>query len=98
VRVGASTTDRLTQVSAFRDDIRNRVTIVLINNESAEASVDIDVKAVTFSEPVTGEQSASGRYWMPIPNVTRVSPGTLSLTVPAESVTTLAIPITVLRN
>jgi len=95
VRVGASTTDRLTQVSAFRDDIRNRLTIVLINNESTEASVDIDVKAVTLSESVTGEQSASGRYWVPISDVSRVPPGTLSLTVPAESVTTLAIPVMV---
>jgi O-glycosyl hydrolase len=95
VRVGASTADRLTQVSAFRDDARHRVIIVLINNRNTEAPVDIEAKAAFWSEPVTGEQSASGKYWVSISSVARSSPGTLSLTVPAESVTTLAIPFTV---
>jgi hypothetical protein len=91
VRVDASSSDALVQLTAFRDDRARRLTLVIINNSVGSQSVTVGVSGVVPNGGITGEQSTPSAYWNPIPALT---PGTagFSITLPGTSVTSLALP------
>jgi O-glycosyl hydrolase len=90
VRLEATSSSPLLQVTAFRDDGQGRSVVVIINNASTESTVDVSVTGLAMAGSLAGEQSTTRAYWQPLPPLATVSPGSFSLTVPALSVTTVA--------
>lgn len=94
VRVDATSTDALVQVSAFRDDSQGRVVAVLINNTNSAQPAQVSVTGTQLdsSRAVEGETSVAGAYWTPLTGVTATSTG-FSTALPPMSVTTVAARI-----
>lgn len=94
VRIEASSNDALLQVVAFRDDQAQRFVAVIINNTTQARTVDIRLSNLRLSGNLGGEQSTAEAYWQALPPMALGSADQFQLTVPGESVTTLAAPIT----
>ena len=90
IRIDATSSDPLLQVTAFRDDVRRRLVLVLINNSGRARPVSISVGGVGLEGAVTGEQSTPTAYWVPLAPVFPIESGTVSVRLPGLSVTTLA--------
>lgn len=83
IRVDASSGDPLIQVVAFRDDVRGKLGLVIINNAAVSKSVSVAVSGVTVSGNFNGEQSTTAAFWRPVTANTQI-------TLPALSVTSLS--------
>ena len=90
VRIEATSTDALLQVTAFRDDSQERMVLVIINNASTERVVDVSMNGLELRENLIGEQSTEAAFWHPLIPFVPTTSTSLSVTVPAESVTTIA--------
>lgn len=88
VRIEASSTDPLVQVTAFKNDATGKLSFVILNNNSTSMSVTVNLAGASFSGALNGEQSTSSAFWQAIPPVT---PGVTSFTItlPALSITSL---------
>jgi hypothetical protein len=74
VRVDATSSDPLVQVSAFRDDNRSTVALVLINNAAKPRSVSVNLTGLSVVGNLTGEQSNASGYWKPLAAFAASSP------------------------
>jgi O-glycosyl hydrolase len=83
MRVDASSGDPLVQVVAFRDDMRGKLALVIINNAAVSKSVSVAVSGVKVSGNFSGEQSTAAAFWRPVTATTQI-------TLPALSVTSLS--------
>ncbi len=90
VRIDALSDDSLLQVTAFRDDSNSRLTIVIINNSSAERSLDIVLSGLKLAGVVVGEQSTESARWKTIESFELAESNSFTYSVPGKSVTTLA--------
>lgn len=95
VRMEASSSEPLIQLTAFRDDRQNRLTLVLFNNDSSHRPVQLGLKGLRVAGEMWGEQSTAANYWKSLPSVTLSNETNVLLELPALSVTTVAMPITV---
>ena len=93
IRVDAQTGDPLLQVTAFVSPESDRIVIVLINNNKAPKEVQLEINSANLSGSASGEQSFGGQYWEPLPEIQIAGQDGFEITVPAESVTTLILPI-----
>ena len=89
VRLPASSNDPLLMVTAFTDTAKNRASFVIINNAETPRTVTIDLQGRSVAGPITGEQSTARLRWNPLAD-TPATGGTITATVPAHSVTSLA--------
>lgn len=90
IRIDATSSDPLVQVTVFRDDSQRRMVSVLINNASSQRTVTVSIKGIELNENLTGEQSTATAYWKPLSPFTPASPSGFVLTLPSESVTTIS--------
>lgn len=90
VRLEATSSDPLVQVTAFNDAASGRLVLVIINNNSEAKSLDVRVSDLAVKGPVTGEQSVAHHYWTKIAELTPAAADRLTIDLPAMSVTTLA--------
>jgi O-glycosyl hydrolase len=91
VRVDSSSGDPLVLVVAFRDDMRSKLALVIINNAAISMSVRLAITGVTVSENFKGEQSTAEAVWRPVTATTQI-------TLPALSVTSLSGNISAPRS
>ena len=89
VRVEASSSNPLVQVSAFRDEEREMVGFVLINNAASTSAVDISLAGLRVTGNLTGEQSAPSSYWKRLAAFAPSSATTFTITLPPTSVTSV---------
>ena len=86
-RVDVKSPDPLVQVTAFRDDARSRLTLVIINNNSSAKSVAVNVAGISLTGNITSEQSTASAYWQAQP-VGAGNSNTFTINLPPLSVTT----------
>lgn len=89
IRIEAASSDRLVQVTAFRDDAQGRMVLVLINNASSERKIDVEIAGLELGENLTGELSTAKAYWEPLTPFFPTNENNFIFTVPAKSVTTV---------
>ena len=89
VRLPAASSDPLLMVTALKDTARSRAAFVIINNAATARSVTMELQGLSVAGTVTGEQSTSSVRWQPLTGA-QAKGGTLTATVPAHSVTSLA--------
>jgi Glycosyl hydrolase family 30 beta sandwich domain len=89
VRIDASSSDRLLQVTAFKHVNEKRMILVIINNSASTRNLNIDVKGMMLGGNLIGEQSTATGYWQPVPAFMTTSPTSFILPVSAKSVTTI---------
>ena len=97
VRLEATSSDPLVQVTAFRDDAQCRIVLVAINNSSETRTLTVAAtNAPLLTGALTGERSTGtdvGAVWQPLIGTTT---GTgWSVDVPPHSVTSMAAAIPV---
>ncbi|HWE49872.1 MAG TPA: hypothetical protein VG273_08790 [Bryobacteraceae bacterium] len=92
MRVEATSSDPLVQVTAFHDKLRTRTSLILINNSIQPVTVSIDPGGFAGSGPWDGEQSTPAAYWKRLVPVPRESSSVLRMRLPPISVTSLAGP------
>jgi O-glycosyl hydrolase len=93
IRVEALSGDALLQVTAFRSPDSTQLTMVIINNQPAPKEIQVEVKAAEMTGNISGEQSTASQYWAPLQGIPSASPDGFIITLPALSVTTLALPL-----
>lgn len=93
IRLEATSSDPVFQVTAFRHNRQGRIALVLINNASAKRHVDINMRGLTLHGKLTGEQSIATAYWDPLTPFAPTTHASFALTVPPKSVTTIVGPI-----
>ena len=81
--------DRCFGSQHFGDQL-GRLVMVFINNAASTRSVDVALTGVSLAGTLTGEQSTASGYWQPMPAFPPTTPTTMSLVLPAMSVTTVA--------
>jgi len=91
VRIEAVSDDPLLLATAFRDESRRRLVIVLINNAGRARPVSVAVAGGRLEGTLAGEQSTPQAYWVPVDGLPAPEPGRFTLEVPGLSVTTLAV-------
>jgi O-glycosyl hydrolase len=94
VRVEAQSSERLVEVTAFRDDAEGRLVLVLINNADEPEAVTVSIKGVDLTGTWEGEQSTPADYWSPIPSFASDDAAILHISLPATSVASLAGKVT----
>jgi O-glycosyl hydrolase len=92
VRVDAGSDDPLVQVTAFRDDADGGHAFVLINNSDQPRTVTLSLAGASFQGDLFGEQSTANNLWNPLGGITPDDPNTVTLELPAQSVTSLFAP------
>lgn len=90
VRVDATSSDPLVQITAFVDEGKNRIALVIINNARGPRKVDVVLARLATAGNLTGEQSTIAGYWRPVSTFSAQSEGKFSITVPGISVTSIA--------
>jgi len=93
VRVEALSSDALLQVTAFQTPDSNRLILILINNQTDPNDVQVEIKGAELAGDISGEQSTVSQYWVPVKEISVTSTGSLVLTLPSLSVTTLSFPL-----
>lgn len=92
-RVEATSSDPLVLVTAFRDDTQGgRLVVVAVNDAPDARTLNVTVSGATLGAPLDGEQSTAAAVWQPLGAMPPSTPSTFSITVPGESVTTVATP------
>lgn len=88
-RVEATTSDSPVLVTAFHDETRQRLTLVLINSRSTAQQVAVSITSGTVSGSMSGEESTSAARWKALP----AAPGATSIErrLLPRSVTTIAL-------
>ena len=100
VRLEAASDNPLVQVTAFRDDARGTLVLVLINNEPGAVRAKADLKGLGDKNALRfeGEQSTRAAFWAKIKPFDADSADSASIELPAQSVTTIsarrAVPTT----
>lgn len=89
IRIEATSSDPLVQVTAFHHDGQKRIVMVIINNGATDRTLNVNVVGLTLNGDVSFEQSTAVAYWHSLSPSAPESSTTFSLTVPAESVTTV---------
>lgn len=93
VRLEATSSDSLVQLTAWRDDTRGRLVLVVINNGKEGNTLSVGLAGVAVRGEVEGEQSVERAYWRNLaPTV--VGPEGLRLQAPGMSVTTFSMHLT----
>ncbi|HWP49027.1 MAG TPA: glycoside hydrolase family 30 beta sandwich domain-containing protein [Candidatus Limnocylindrales bacterium] len=98
IRIEGKSSDPLVQVTSFRDDNQGRIVLVLINNAPESKMVKINLRGIALTGSLVGEQSTVAAYWKPLEPFSTTTPTAFNLTLPAESVTTVAGQIGGLSN
>jgi O-glycosyl hydrolase len=93
VILAAESSDSLVQATAFRVDSSGDLVVVLINNASAPREVRIGLRGLTVSSAIAGEQSTAEYRWRSIGTAGEAGADSIVVTVPPESVTTIATQI-----
>ena len=91
VRVEATSDDPLVQVTAFEDDKRRRLSLVLINNATTDRIVRVGSGGIALLPAVTGEQSTAAAVWKATSSLALDSTGQFTTTLPALSVTSFGV-------
>ncbi len=90
VRVDATSSDPLIQVTAFHDKALGRIGLVLINNSSDQVTVNVSLSGLALSAGLDGEQSTPAAYWKLLAPTPPESSSTFQIRLPSISVTSLA--------
>lgn len=93
VRLASSSSNPLVLVNAFKDEARSRMVVVLVNNESHAVDLQVAVQGAALEGVVTGETSYENKRWQPLAASPLRPNGIEALFLPAESVTTIAVPL-----
>ena len=98
--VDSNVSDALVQVTAVRDDADNEMVFVIINNANTNRSASINLANIMVSGQVNGIRSTvqvaandTSTFWVPLTPFAPTANNQINLTLPAESVTTIAVPI-----
>lgn len=78
------------RASAYFDRKLNRHVVLLLNNEGKPRQVRVQLAGAEFQGRIGGEQSTETAYWEGVRAFRPSEPHTISVTVPAYSITTLA--------
>ncbi len=89
VRIEATSTDPLIQVTAFRDDRQKQMIWVVINNATSEKTLKFDVRGFSLGGSLSAEQSTTAAYWQKLPVFQTNSSGSFTIKLPPESVITI---------
>lgn len=89
VRIETTSSDPFVQVTAFRDDIKKQMIWVVINNNTSDKIVKFTADNVQLSDNLNGEQSTKTAYWKKMDTFTPDTTNNFTITLPAESVTTV---------
>lgn len=93
-RIDAEADSAFVLVSAFRDDALRRLVLVAINNDPRARNVDVQLDGVLVVDAIGGEQStAEAGAWQAIGGGTIVAADRVRVTLPALSVTTVALSL-----
>ncbi len=100
VRIDAQVSDPLIQVSAFRDNGGDYLTIVIINNykAAAEKTINVKIDGLHLGQYLKGEQSTHLAYWEPLEVEADGDMASFVVKLPGESVTTLSGNIKIPAN
>lgn len=92
VRLEATSGEPLVQVTAFRDDGRKTVVLVLLNNAAGTAQVKVSLKGFGNKGVLKfeGEQSTAHAFWAKLPSFDGDAADRLHINIPARSVTSLS--------
>lgn len=93
IRVDASSDDPLVQVTAFYVPASNTESFVLINNSNQDRMVTLNLAGAAYADSLVGEQSTAGNLWNPLSGITPTDGTHVTLTLPAQSVTSLSAPL-----
>ena len=92
VRIGGESDDPLVLVSAFRDDSREEIIGVIVNNHREPVSASFKtVGGIDLSGTVKGEQSSAEGYWLPLTIAPLDEDQRIRTTLPARSVTSFSV-------
>lgn len=91
--VDSETDDALVLASAFRDDTRRTLVAVIVNNHREPVRVALQTACRACTGAARGEQSSQQGYWMPLQGAERLEDGHWSVTLPARSVTSVALEL-----
>jgi hypothetical protein len=83
--------DALVQVTAFRDNLEQRLVLVVINNAAEARMLLITAAQLGARGKVTGEQSFGHTRWQALQSFAPETRDRLKTTIPALSVTSLAV-------
>jgi O-glycosyl hydrolase len=89
VLIDATSSDPLVQVSAFADQTRGSIALVLINNGAVAASHAVKLAGLSLEGDLTGEQSTASGYWNPLVAFPPASAAAFTITLPPASVTSI---------
>jgi O-glycosyl hydrolase len=90
IRLEATSGDPLLQVTAFRDDRRRRLVLVVINNSPEGQTIQVELRGLRLRRSLRGEQSTESAYWQPLGWQGLDGMNSFAVTIPGQSVTTLA--------
>lgn len=90
VRIEATSSNPLVQVIAFRDDVEKQIIWVVINNAISEKKVRFQTRGLSLTGGLNGEQSTKQAYWQELRSLLPDTDNSFNITLPAESVTTVA--------
>lgn len=89
VRVEATSSDPLVLASAFHDESKRRVALVLINNAADARRITVSLNGVTLTGSVEGEQSSEESRWKKLPPIA-ADAKSFTVTLPPQSVSSFA--------
>ena len=87
--------DPKVQVSAFRDDSKGRLVLVVVNNNASARTLNVKMKGLTFTTSQTpkGEQSTASGYWKNMVPEAPAADDTWNVSVAGNSVTSLGAAV-----
>jgi len=89
VRVDATSSDPLVLASAFHDENKRRVALVLINNAAGPRRITIALNGVMLKGSIAGEQSSDAARWQHLAAIPAAANG-FTVTLPPRSVASFA--------
>ena len=91
-RIATTSDDPLVQASAFLNETNGVAAFVLLNNAAQPRAIAVRLRGGLFTGNAAGEQSTSAAYWQPVPSLASTNATELTINLPPDSVTSLAIP------
>jgi len=89
VRIETTSSDPLVLVTAFRDDAKKQMIWIVINNNASDKLIKFNTNGVKLSDNLSAEQSTKTTYWQKLPVFATDVSNNFTITLPAESVTTI---------
>ena len=86
----SSSSNPLVQVTSARDSVTGALSVVVINNDSIAHSLAVNVAGLALGGNVSGEQSTADVYWNALTPFPVTGSGGYTVTVPAQSITSLS--------